>query len=177
MLVKLIVPEDIPEGRALRLLELCAVSLWGESDSRYLERYEVPAASAAAPFSPKSPETSARSAQIHAPRAGSEAREILASLHVHGRPLTAAELTAKLRLHAFPMITRNQTAARLWSLRNAGWVEYVTAEDMRRVDGEFTTDHEGFVVERTSLTGRHYGRVHRLTARGIRLFTTQEATP
>lgn len=178
MLVKLIVPADIPESRALRLLELCATQLWGADGSPYLERWEVPTASAAAPFSPKGPETSRRSAMIHAPQAGSESREILALLNVKG-PMTAAALTGLLRLGGeFPNIGRNQVAARLWALRGGGWVEHVHVDDLRGSGpAEWMADHDGFVVEKTSATGRHYGRVHKLSVKGIRLFTTQEARP
>lgn len=176
MLIRLTVPADVPESRAVRLLELCAVELWGAGGSPYLERYEIPASSAAAPYSPKSPQTSRRSAMIHAPRAGSESREILTILWVKNGDATAAELTRLMRSGEFTNITHNQVAARLWSLRAAGWIEYVHRDSMHAA-GEFVADEDGFVVRATSALGRHFGRVHKLSARGVRLFTSQEARP
>lgn len=189
MLVKLTLPADLSESKAMRLLEMCAVQLWGDEHAPFLTKFDVPGDSAAAPFSPKHAETSRRSAQIHAPQAGSEARDVLEILWTMRVPLTAAAITDHMRASSWPRITRNQVAARMWSLRHGGFIEHVRAEDLSfgllggpGVSGkigatEFTTDHDGFVVERTSATGSHYGRVHKLSTKSIRLFTSQEATP
>lgn len=139
-----------------------------------------------APHRANSSSASTNSARSIAPKAGGEARTILDVLADAGRPLTAAHITRRLvnghregsdgdaiRFVQPVQISPNQVAARLWSLRRAGWVEYVPDEGAAPTDGLFI-DAEGFRCEATALDPqsgkvRHFGRVQRLTVKARRM--------
>jgi hypothetical protein len=90
------------------------------------------------------PPTSRRAAHEARFRAGSQCGLIMAALRDRGqRGLTAAEAAPIIRR------SRNQAAARLWQLRNDGWVVYLL-------------DERGLPVERATDDGegRFTGQVH-----------------
>lgn len=155
MLIEFTPPASVLDARALRLLNLAAESLFGEPyGDGWLKVVELPKDPPSAPYSPKGPSTSRRSAQVHAPRSGTEARMLLSLLWKEGDQ-TAADLTAHMQAHGFPFISRNQVGARLNSLRASGWVEWVTDSD-----GKY---------EEVTTQGRHRARLQSLSIKSVRM--------
>lgn len=167
MLIEFTPPADMLDGRALRLLNLAADNLFGTIDGHvWLSRVELPKDPPMAPHRANASSASRNSAQVVAPRAGSQAREILAVLH--GKvPMTAALITTLLD----GRVSRNQVAARLWSLRKGGWVEYVKDDGGAPDDGLFV-DAEGYWCNATGWRDgkvTHFARVQRLTVKAVRM--------